>query len=84
MAEKVNIASLTIDVDDVVKESVRLQKVIDSTKAAQKSLDTTTDEGAASYQKYDAQLKNTKKALRDNQQFVSALDEADKDLTKTM
>ena len=44
MAEQVNIASLTIDVDDVIKESVRLKKEMDSLKKSQKELkDSITD-----------------------------------------
>ncbi|MGD2113434.1 MAG: hypothetical protein PVG07_00165, partial [Acidobacteriota bacterium] len=84
MPEQVNIASLTINVDDVIKESVRLQKEIDKVKNAQKDLDRTTEEGAAAYAKSEAQLKNLNKAYRDNQNFAAALDAANTDLTKTM
>lgn len=84
MAEQVNIASLTIDVDDVIKESVRLQKEMDSLKKTQKELDRTTEEGEIAYQKNAAQLKNLTKAYRDNQNFAAALDATNEDLNKTM
>lgn len=84
MAEKVNIASLSIDVDEVIKESVRLQKEMDSLKTTQKELDRTTEEGSAAYQKNEAQLRNLRKAYRDNQNFAAALDDVNKDLNQTM
>lgn len=84
MAEKVNIASLTIDVNDVIKESVRLQKEMDKVKKSQEDLDRSTEEGAAAYAKSEAQLKNLSKAYKDNQMFASALDAANEDLNKTM
>jgi len=84
MAEKVNIASLTIDIDDVIKESLRLQKQIDGIKGTQKELDRSTEEGAAAFLRYEAQLKNLNKSYRDNQQFASALEAVNQDLTKSM
>lgn len=84
MAEKVNIASLTIEVDDVIKESTRLKKQMESIKKAQKDLDKTTEEGALAYEALDAKLKNTTKAYRDNQKFAAALDQTNQDLNKTM
>lgn len=83
-AEQIEIASLSIDFDDVIKESVKLKKEIDKVTASRKELDKTTDEGRSADVKAEAQLKNLKKAYRDNQTFASALDEANKDLTKTM
>lgn len=84
MAEKVNIASLTIDINDVEKNSVELKRQIDSMKKAQKELDTTTDEGAAAYEALAGKIKNTSKAYKDNQTFAAALDAANQDLNKTM
>lgn len=84
MAEVVNIASLTINVDDVIKESVRLQKEIDKLKASQKDLDRTTEEGAAAYARNEAQLKNLSKSYRDNQNFAAALEATNEDLNKAL
>jgi hypothetical protein len=84
MPEQVNIASLTIDVDDVIKESVRLQKEMDRVKDSQKDLDKSTEEGAAAYAKSAAELKNLSKAYKDNQTFAAALDATNEDLNKTM
>lgn len=84
MAEKINIASLTIDVNDVIKQSAKLKKQLDETKAAKKQLDTTTEEGQIADAKAAAEIKNLSKAYRDNQQLAAALDETNKDLNKTM
>ena len=84
MPEKVNIASLTIDFDEVIKNSGEYIRKIDELKKAQKGLDKTTVEGRNAYAKNAAELKNLSKALRDNQQFAAALDSANKDLVKTM
>lgn len=84
MAEIVNIASLKIDVDDVIKKSGQLKKQIDSLKAAQKALDTSTVEGAQAFAKNEAELKNLSKAYRDNQNFAAALEATNKDLEATM
>lgn len=84
MAEKVNIASLSIDFDDVIKQSAKYKAEIEKTKKAQKELDQTTEAGRLAFVKYDAQLKNLKKSYRDNQTFASALDSVNKDLEKTM
>lgn len=83
-AEKINIASLSIDFNDVIKQSAAYQKEIDKTKKKQKELDKTTDEGRQAFAQYEAELKNLKKAYRDNQSFAAALDSVNKDLTKTM
>ena len=83
-AEKVNIASLSIDFNDVIKKSAAYKKQIDEMKKAQKELDQTTEQGRLAYSKNAAELKNLSKAYRDNQSFASALDAANKDLTKTM
>lgn len=83
-AEKINIASLSIDFNDVIKQSAAYQKEIDKAKKKQKELDKTTDEGRQAFAQYEAELKNLKKAYRDNQSFAAALDSVNKDLTKTM
>ena len=82
--EIVNIATLKINVDDVLKQSVKLQRSIDDLKKKQKDLDRTTEEGEAAYQKYNAQLKQNQKSLRDNQKFVQSLETANKDLNKSL
>ena len=84
MPEKINIASLTIDFDDVIKKSADYKKTIDQLKAAQKDYDKTTEKGRQQLAKNEAQVKNLSKALRDNQSFASALDAANKDLEKTL
>lgn len=84
MAEKVNIASLTIDFNDVIKKSAEYKKQIDGLKAAQKELDTTTEAGAQQFAKNEATLRNLSKAYRDNQQFAAALEEVNKDLEKSI
>lgn len=83
-AEKINIASLSIDFNDVIKQSAKYSKQIEDTKKKQKELDKTTEEGRQAFVKYEAELKNLKKSYRDNQSFASALQAANEDLTKTM
>ena len=83
-AEKINIASLSIDFNDVIKQSAKYSKQIEETKKKQKELDKTTEEGRQAFVKYEAELKNLKKSYRDNQSFASALQAANEDLTKTM
>lgn len=83
-AEKVNIASLTIDYDDVIKESAKLKTNLDALKKSQKELDVTTEEGSKAFVKNEVQIKKLSKAYRDNQQFAVSLDAVNKDLTKTM
>ena len=84
MPEQVNIASLTINVDDVIKESAKLKRQIDALKKSQKDLDSTTEEGSEAFAQNEIKLKKLSKAYRDNQQFATALDEANEDLVKTM
>ena len=84
MAEQVNIASLTIDVDDVIKESGRLKREIDKLKTSQTELDKTTEEGSEAFAENEVQIKKLSKAYKDNQMFATALDEANEDLNKTM
>lgn len=83
-AEKINIASLSIDFNEVIKKSAAYKKQIQDLKKAQKELDQSTEQGRLAYAKNEAELKNLSKAYRDNQSFASALDAANKDLTKTM
>lgn len=82
--EKVNIASLSINFDDVIKESARYKTQIDELKKAQKELDTTTTQGQQAYVKNAAELKNLSKAYRDNQTFAASLEEVNKDLTRAL
>jgi len=84
MAEQVNIASLSIDVDDVLKDSIELKKSMDALKKSQKELKKSGDDTGEQFVKQEAELKNLSKSYRDNQQFASALGAANKDLTKTM
>ena len=82
--EKINIASLSIDFNDVIKQSAKYSRKIEETKKKQKELDKTTEEGRQAFVKYEAELKNLKKSYRDNQSFASALQVANEDLIKTM
>lgn len=84
MAEVVNIASLRIDTTEVIKESAKLKKEIDSLKKTQKELDVSTTEGAEAFAASEIQIKNLSKSYRDNQQFAAALESANEDLTKTI
>jgi hypothetical protein len=84
MGKIINIATLTIDLNDVLKQSAKYQKSIDETKAKQKDLDRTTEEGRIEYAKLDIQVKNLSKSYRDNQKFAASLDSANEDLNKTM
>lgn len=84
MAEKINIASLQIDFNEVIKKSAAYKKQIDDLKKAQKELDTTTEQGREAFERNAAELNNVKKAYRDNQQFASSLEAANKDLNKTL
>lgn len=83
-AEKVNIASLTIDFDDVIKESAKLKTNLDALKKSQKELDVTTEEGSKAFVKNEVQIKKLSKAYRDNQQFATSLEAVNEDLNKTM
>lgn len=84
MAEKINIASLTIDFNDVIKKSSEYKKQIDDLKKSQKELDVTTEAGRTAFVKMDVDIKNLSKSYRDNQSFARALESANSDLEKTM
>ena len=84
MAEKINIASLSIDFSEVIKKSADYKKQIDDLKKSQKELDTTTLDGQKAFAKMDVEIKNLNKSYRDNQSFARALDNANEDLNKTM
>ena len=84
MPEQINIASLSIDLNDVVKESVKLKKRIDDLKASQSELKKSGQQSSAAFVENEIQLKKLGKAYRDNQSFATALDQANEDLNKTM
>jgi chromosome segregation ATPase len=84
MAEQVNIASLTIDADDVIKESVRLKKELDALKKSQKELKDSGQDTSEAFVQNEIQIKKLSKSYRDNQNFATALDKANEDLTQTM
>ncbi len=63
MAEKVNIASLTIDVDDVIKESVRLKKELDTLKQTQKDLKDSGEESSEAFIQNEIEIKKAFKGL---------------------
>jgi hypothetical protein len=84
MAEQVNIASLTIEVDDVIKESVRLKKEIKSLTKQQKELKEAGEDTSEEFIKNEASIKNLSKAYRDNQNFAAALEATNEDLNKTL
>lgn len=84
MAEQVNIASLTIDVDDVVKETAFLKRKLDELKKAQKELDTTTKEGSEAFVENEVRIKQLSKSYKDNKNFASALRSANEDLQFAM
>ena len=84
MPEKINIASLSIDLDDVIKESVKYKKRIDELKASQKELTKEGKTASAEYVENAVQLKKLGKSYRDNQSFATALSSANEDLIKTM
>lgn len=82
--EKVNIASLTIDVNEVLKKSAEYKRRIDEIKASQKKLDKSTKEGREEFVRREAELRNLTKSYRDNQRFASALQEVNADLDKAL
>lgn len=84
MAEKVNIASLQINVDDVIKKSASLKKQIDSLKVSQSELRKEGKTSTAEFVKNEVQIKSLSKAYRDNQTFAVSLEEANKDLEKAL
>lgn len=84
MPEKINIASLSIDLDDVIKESVKYKKRIDELKASQKELTKEGKTASAEFVENAVQLKKLGKSYRDNQSFATALSSANEDLIKTM
>lgn len=84
MAEKVNIASLQINVDDVIKKSASLKKQIDSLKVSQSELSKEGKTSTAEFVKNEVQIKSLSKAYRDNQTFAVSLEEANKDLEKAL
>ena len=84
MAEKVNIASLQINVDDVIKKSASLKKQIDSLKVSQSELRKQGKTSTAEFVKNEVQIKSLSKAYRDNQTFAVSLEEANKDLEKAL
>ena len=84
MAEKVTIAELNIDIDAVLKDGATYLKLIDQIKDQQKSLDRSTEQGAESYAKLDAQLKNVQTQYRDNRKLAQTLISVNKDLNGTL
>lgn len=84
MPEKINIASLSIDASDVIKESARLKKELDSLKDSQKELKKSGEGSSEAFVQNEIQIKKLSKSYRDNQEFAAALDQANEDLTKTM
>lgn len=84
MAEKVKIASLSIDYNDVIKKSTELAQKMQKIKTLQKEVDKTTAAGMNQYNMLNAELKNVSKSYRDNQAFAGALSEANKNLEKTL
>lgn len=84
MAEVIQIASLEIDIDVVLKESARLKKSIDELKKANKELDQSTEEGRKQFVKNSAELKNLNKSYRDNQKTAAALLDVNKDLARAL
>lgn len=82
--EKVTIAELSIDLDAVLKDGADYLKLIDRIKSQQKELDKTTADGAESFAKLDAQLKNVQTQYRDNRKLTQTLLEVNKDLTATL
>lgn len=84
MAEIVNIATLKINSDDVIKKSIQLKTEIDKLKISQSALRKEGDTSSATYIKNEVNLKSLGKAYRDNQTFATSLQEANADLDKTM
>ncbi|OAB78790.1 hypothetical protein [Cochleicola gelatinilyticus] len=84
MAETFKIASLKIDVDDVLKKSAQLKTQIDNLKATQKGLNTSTIEGQRAYTEAAAKLKNLNKSYNDSQKLAASLLTVNKDLEKTL
>lgn len=75
MAQKETLLHLDIDVDGAIKQAADFKKKIDELKAAQKELDTTTEEGRKTFVKQEAQLKVVKSQYRDKSKVLEALNE---------
>lgn len=84
MAEIIRIASLEIDTDKIIKESVRLKKELDTLKASQKELKESGEESSEAFIKNEIAIKQLSKAYRDNQSFAKAVDSANKNLDETL
>lgn len=80
MAERVEIAQLTIDLDQTVEESARLLKIQNSLKKELKDLRTEGKESTAEYAKLDAQLRKVSKQYTDQRKVVTALLSVNEDL----
>lgn len=84
MANQIEIAKLSIDLDAAVQGSRELAAEIERVKAAQKAL---RDEGkttSTEFVKNEAALKNLNKSYRDSQKLTSALLDVNQDLNKAL
>jgi len=82
MAEVVNIASLSIDVDQAVKNSAALKKRIDELRAAQKALTKENQTSSEEFVRNDAELKKLNKSYRSNQTAIQNMAESQQELNE--
>lgn len=84
MAEIINIASLTIDVDDVIKKSASLKKQLESLKKEQKGLKEAGEESSEAFIKNDVAIRQLSKSYRDNQALAVSLKNVNEDLNEAL
>lgn len=80
----VQIASLEIDTNQVIKESARLKGNLDKLKATNKELEKSGKGASEQYQKNAAEIKNLSKEYGDNQKLAASLIAVSKDTSRAM
>lgn len=80
----VEIASLQIDTDQVLKQSAALKSQLDSLRESNKSLQKSGQGSSVEFQKNAAEIKNLSKEYSDNQKLAASLIAVSKDTARTM
>ncbi|WP_091601583.1 hypothetical protein [Maribacter dokdonensis] len=80
----VQIASLEINTDQVLKESAKLKNNIDQLKIANKALADSGQSSSVAFQENAARIKNLSKEYNDNQKLAASLISVSDDMAKAM
>ena len=73
MAERITIAELDIDVEQLIARSAEAQRRLTELRTAQRDLTRTNQTGSAEFQRNAAQIRNLSSELRNNQRTIAAV-----------